>query len=279
MSPCFVFGNKEARPGVERSMTPKTSAALFALAVLLASAIVQAQSHRFEVASIKPVGPAPPGASISLGANDGGRFVARGASLQILVQLAYSVQRYQIVGAPRWFSNEAFDIEAKPETPFSPTAEESKTMLRALLAERFGLSVRRETRTGTVYNLVVAKGGPKSQATQTPPEQRSVRGGMGSFTATGVTLEFFLQRVSAQLEGPIFDRTGLTGEYDINLHWTPERQTMSAVTTQANGEPAMEVDDPALTTALDEQLGLKLERTKGPVETLVIQGVERPARN
>jgi len=195
------------------------------------------------------------------------------------VQLAYSVQRYQIVGAPRWFSNEAFDIEAKPETPFSPTAEESKTMLRALLAERFGLSVRRETRTGTVYNLVVAKGGPKSQATQTPPEQRSVRGGMGSFTATGVTLEFFLQRVSAQLEGPIFDRTGLTGEYDINLHWTPERQTMSAVTTQANGEPAMEVDDPALTTALDEQLGLKLERTKGPVETLVIQGVERPARN
>jgi uncharacterized protein (TIGR03435 family) len=216
---------------------------------------------------------------MSLGANDGGRFVATGATVQVLVQFAYGVQRYQIAGAPGWFSDEAFDIEAKPEIPFSPTPEQSKAMLRALLAERFGLILRRETREGTVYNLAVAKGGPKFHATETPPAQRSVRGGMGSFTATGVTLGFFLQRISAQLERPILDRTGLTGEYDIDMHWTPERQTMSPVTTQAKSEPATEVNDPALTTALDEQLGLKLERSKGPIETLVIQSVERPGRN
>ena len=102
---------------------------------------------------------------------------------------------------------------------------------------------------------------------------------MGSFTATGGTLEFFLQRISAQLERPILDRTGLTGEYDIDLHWTPERQTMSPATSQANGEPATEINDPAVATALDEQLGLRLERTKGPIEALVIQAVERPGTN
>jgi len=131
----------------------------------------------------------------------------------------------------------------------------------------------------TVYNLVVEKGGPKFHATETPPAQRTVRGGMGTFTATCVTLAFFLQLISAQLERPILDRTGLTGEYDIDTHWTPERQTMSPLTTQPNGEPATEVNDPALTTALDEQLGLKLERTKGPIKTLVIQAVGRPGKN
>ena len=250
----------------------------YIVTAVIASAVVQAQTHRFEVASIKAVGAAPPDASISLGGNDGGRLVAQGMSLQVLVQLAYGVQRYQIVGAPAWFSVDAFDIEAKPDTPFSPTADESKMMLRVLLAERFRLSVTRETREGNVYNLVIAKGGPKFQATKSQPAQRSFRGGMGSFTATGVRLEFFLQPIAAQLERPIFDRTGLTGEYDIDLHWTPERQTMSAV-TPANGESATEVNHPALAAALEEQLGLKLERARGPVEFLVIRLAERPEVN
>ena len=260
-------------------MAAKTLPVALPLAILLASTVIRAQPHRFEVASIKPAGAVTPKASIALGAHDGGRLVVRGASLQILVQVAYGVQRYQIAGAPGWFSNEAFDIEAKPEAPFSPTAEESKTMLRTLLAERFQLNVRRDIREGTVYNLVVAKGGPKFQPTQTPAAQRQVRGGMGSFTGTGVTMEFFLQRISAQLEGPVLDRTGLTGEYDIDLHWTPERQPLPPVSAPANGETAMTVEDPALTTALADQLGLKLERAKGPVEVLVIQRVERPVGN
>ena len=248
------------------------------LAVAVSSTVAGAQPQRFEVAAIKPVGMAPPGASISLGANDGGRFVARGATVQVLVQLAYNVQRYQIAGAPGWFSDEAFDIEAKPEKPFSPTTEQSKEMIKALLAERFGLRLRRETREGTVYNLVVAKGGPKFQTTSTPTAQRFVKGGMGSFSATGVRLEFFLPRVAAQLERPIVDRTGLTGEYDIELHWTPERQANSAVAAQGGGE-LPEVNDPQLSSALEQQLGLRLERTKGPIETLVVQEVVRPGKN
>ena len=108
-------------------------------------------------------------------------------------------------------------------------------MIRTLLAERFGLKVRRETREGTVLNLVVAKGGPKFRPTTTPPEQRFARGGgMGSFSATGVTLEFFLQRLSAQLQRPIYDRTGLNGQYDIEMHWTPQGLAAPA---QISSEP------------------------------------------
>jgi uncharacterized protein (TIGR03435 family) len=249
---------------------------LIAAAVLLTAVSAPAQTRRFAIAVIRPIGTAPPGASVSLGTNDGGRFVARGVTAQVLVQLAYSVQRYQIAGAPAWFSDEAFDIEAKPEPPFSPTPDESKEMVRTLLAERFGLKVHQDTREGTVFNLVVAKGGPKFNPTTTSPEKRFTRGGMGSFSATGVRLEFFLQRLSAQLERPIYDRTGLNGEYDIELHWTPQRLSASA---QVSGEPSPDGDDPALATALEEQLGLKLERAKGPIETLVIEAAERPGQN
>ncbi len=149
-------------------------------------------------------------------------------------------------------------------------------MVRALLAERFGLKVRRETREGSVFNLVVAKGDPKFRPSTTPPEQRLAGGGMGSFSATGVTLEFFLQRLSAQPERPIDDRTGLNGQCDIEMHWTPQKLSASA---QMVGEPPSGADDPALTAALEEQLGLKLERTRGPIETLVVEAVERPGQN
>ena len=90
------------------------------LAFVLTVAVAAAETRRFEVAAIRPVGTPPPNASVALGGNDGGRFVAHGVTPQVLVQLAYRVQRYQITGAPAWFSGEAFDIEAKPPRPSHP---------------------------------------------------------------------------------------------------------------------------------------------------------------
>ena len=242
--------------------------------VVLASAIAEAQPQRFEVATIKPVGIAPPGGSLSTGSRDGGRFVSQGTSLQVLVQFAYGVQRYQIAGAPGWFFNEAFDIEARPETPFSPTPEQSKVMLRALLEERFGLRVRRESHEGTIYNMVVAKGGPKLRATATPPGQRTVRGGMGSFTGTGVRMESIRQLTEVRLERPVFDKTGLMGEYDVDLHWTQEVRANQP----ADDQPLPEGNE-SLITVLADQLGLKLESAKGTIPALVIQAVQRPGTN
>ena len=228
-----------------------------------------AQQPAFEVASVKPVAPfarepidiriLPNGVKIT------------NLTLQNVVLQAFGVKRYQLSGGPEWMDSDRFDITAKVsrEVPSS----EILAMLRALLADRFELKTHRESREGNVFMLVVARGGPKlkeSTATEsrvslfrnTPVDQPGV-----SYTIAGqkASMEIFASRLAEMEIGrPVLDRTGLRSEYDFKL------------TYATNDDP--DVSAPVY-TAIQEQLGLKLEAGKGPIDMLFIDHAVKPSAN
>jgi uncharacterized protein (TIGR03435 family) len=223
----------------------------------------------FEVASVKPVG-AESGRGRDFRVYPGGRLSITNLPLKLILQEAYSVKQYQLSGGPAWIETDRFDIEAKAEG--EPSRAQMMTMLQTLLADRFALKVHRESREGNVYALVVAKGGPKLKEStaqesfirlyrNTPVELPGVDYTLGGQKAS---MALFADRLNEQLHRPVLDRTGLTGEYDFKVRYA----------TDDNPETG-----PPLLVAIQEQLGLKLESTKGLIETLVIDHVEKPSGN
>jgi uncharacterized protein (TIGR03435 family) len=198
------------------------------------------------------------------GANE--KFHALRISLQALIEYAYDINRNQIVG-PAWLEYETYDIEAKPAHPVS--VAQIKLMLQALLADRFKLTVHKESREMAVYALVAAKGGPhlrEAPADEVPSFRRTP----GHIVAKNEPLSSFIQAfrgnffVPGLLDHPVVDMTGLKGRYDFALQWA-QRDT-------DNG--------PSLFTAVQEQLGLRLVAQKGPVDILVIDHAEKiPTEN
>jgi uncharacterized protein (TIGR03435 family) len=154
-------------------------------------------------------------------------------------------------------------------------------MLQSLLAERFKLKLHRESRSQTVYNLVVAKGGPKLQHVSISDYRGDiVHSGGGRLITNQLTIGDLAILLTDQVQAPVFNKTGLGGAYKLSLVWTPgpillQRKDRPA----ANGEPGIDAGGPTLFSALQSQLGLKLEATKGPVEFLIVDGVERPSEN
>jgi uncharacterized protein (TIGR03435 family) len=260
------------------------------LAVTIGSAlasICSAQATRltFEVASIRPSKTNEPW---FWDVTPGGRLVARNCSLKTLLVLAYSLQEFQIVGGPAWASRDQFDIEAKPDNVANPTDEQSRQMLRVLLEKRFQLKVRMETKNGPVYILRVVRNGPPLSADQTPPmptgpppapDGRMPRGTMrmraGDASGIAVPIPLLARFLGQTLGRPVLDKTGLTGRYDINLHWTPDQMSQDLTP----GAPIPQADGPSLFTALQEQMGLRLESATGPVEQLVIERADRRSEN
>ncbi len=267
----------------------------------------RAQKPAFEVASIKPNHSGT--GNVMLRIEPGGRLSASNVTLKILLQTAYGVKDSQISGAPGWFDSDHFDVEAKPED--APAAgqpklgrddreEQMKLMLQTLLADRFKLTLHHDTKELPLYALVVAKNGPKFHAAAVapgdsappppgpsgaPPGAPAMRHGImmngrGELTMTGATLERFADILSRQVGRLVVDKTGLKGEYDFTLKWTPDE----GQGTMRGGPPGVaapppEASGPTIFTALQEQLGLKLETQKGPVDTIVIDHVERPSEN
>lgn len=197
-----------------------------------------------------------------------GRFSATSATLKTLVRTAYAVLDSQISGGPAWFDTDKYDIEARTTAPEELTFDRIQPLLRNLLAERFRLRVHRETRQMPVYALSVDKGGVRFAAAA-PAESigMNTRKGPGTakLTATKIPLSLLATNLGNQLGRVVIDKTGLAGNYDLTLQWDPDQ----------SGESA----SPSLFTALREQLGLRLESRKGPVEMLVIDGAERPSDN
>jgi uncharacterized protein (TIGR03435 family) len=241
----------------------------------------QTTSPAFEIASIRP---SKTNESWFWDVTPGGRVVCRNCVLKRLIVLAYRVQEYQVVGGPAWISKDQFDIEAKPDTMSNPTDEQSRQMLRNLLEERFRLRVRMETRNGPVYALIVFKNGPPRSVDQSPPAETgpfpepngpTPRGAMrmtaGSASGKAIPIPLLAQTLGR----PVIDKTGLAGRYDIDARWTPESMPLDL----PPDAPVPEADGPSLFTALQEQVGLKLESTTGPVQQLIIAGVERPSEN
>ncbi len=235
----------------------------------------QTRAPEFEDASIKPNKSASRGFSVE---HDAGRFTATNASLQNLIEMAYQVKRTQISGAPDWLNSERFDIVAKapPSTPKSQILP----MLQPLLADRFKLTFHRENKTVSGYALVVAKTGPKLHVSEA--ENSHFDGDRRSLSGQRMSLAQLADTLSRRLDSPVSDRTGIPGFFDLKLQWTPdEGQPMTK--PGADPEPVSQTartDGPSLFTALQEQLGLKLETRKVPVEILVIDHVEKaPTEN
>jgi len=193
-----------------------------------------------------------------------GRLVATNASLDECIRWAYQLKEYQVSG-PGWLNSDAasYDIEAKAPPETAP--QQMRLMFQALLAERFKLTVHHETRTLSVYELVVAKSGPKLQeASSTARPGFSSQGGRGGvrMNAQKVTLAGFADWLSRNVERPVIDKNNLTCDFGFKLEW------------------AREGDGPSVFTALQDQLGLKLQATKAPIEILVIDHAEKvPTEN
>jgi uncharacterized protein (TIGR03435 family) len=316
--------------------------AAFAFAVLpLLSQTTVAPKPSFEVVSIKP---SPPDNGIRGGGPRGDRFTMTGATLRMLLQVAYQrssggfmAGQIQIIGGPNWIDSDRYDIQAKADCSGGAISrEQMQLMLQSLLEDRFQLKAHLETRELPIYDLVVAKDGPKIKASenQTPPNvgfgpgqpcaaaanlepgpgQRggpfdprgpAPRGAMmmqmgtGGLTmsATAVPIANLVGLLQQQAGRQVIDKTNLKGLYDFKLQFSPEGMptpfgplppgagggvgvtaagpvgnTTAAPSTAA--EPA-----PSFFTAIQEQLGLKLESTKGPVEVLVVESAQKPTEN
>jgi uncharacterized protein (TIGR03435 family) len=275
-----------------RGFSPRVSRARFAGSVLglLGFVVAGAFAPRmiafaedrptFEAASVRPNKKGERGERRDFPA--GGRFTATSASLKYLLKTAYRVDDFQILGGPGWLESDRFDIEAKATG--NPPREQVLKMLESMLADRFKLALHWETRELPVYEMAVAKGGPKvkTQACVGQPGPDNPCGGFtvslrGTLTGRVVPMAELAETLTTLLNRSVLDKTTLTGKYDFDLNWTPDGTTI-----RGPGDPdapAPDPNGPSIFTAVREQLGLELKSTKGPVEVLVIDRVEKPDAN
>jgi uncharacterized protein (TIGR03435 family) len=255
------------------------------ICALVSGAFAQTPTPRpkfntFEVATIKPVDPdARAGRYIIMKGTH--RFVEKAYTLKLLIAAAYDLNPKTISGGPDWVESDHFDIEAITPGEVLPTHDEQMSMLRNLLADRFRLTFHREQKVFSIYELTVTKSGPKLKSSTAAPDdppslistvypQRVL---LPAKNATMSDLTSLMQR--AMLDRPVVNKTGLTGRYDFNLEWAPDE-------TQFGGSlPAAPPDAQAapLFVAIQQQLGLKLEATRGPVDALVVDKAEKPSAN
>lgn len=235
----------------------------------------------FEVASIKPN---RSGATNSSTSGRAGSFTASNVTARQLIIYAYRLRQFQLAGGPGWINSDRFDIQARaPEN----AKTDNPAMTRALLRDRFKLVAHAETRQEQVYALVQARAdgrlGPQikpstlncapSQPGATSPcgINSSITDAVGRMTGNGESMESLVNALgSFGLSRMVLDRTSLKGAFDFELHWTPDNLRGPAGPAQAN-------DAPSIFAALQEQLGLRLESQRGPVEFLVVDSLEQPA--
>jgi uncharacterized protein (TIGR03435 family) len=264
-----------------------------------------AAQPQFEVASIKPAAPDARGMGIRMA--PGGRLNIANMPVKEMIVMAWRIEPFQVSGGPGWINSSRYDISAKPET--NPGRDQLPLMLQALLEDRFQLKFHRQTKELPVYALVLAnkdgKLGPKLTRGQEggcappdlskgPPQPEPGKpptlpcGGMmmspRSLRASGIAISNLIPMLSRTLGRTVIDKTGLEGNFDVSLEWTPdESQALQfpggGASPGAPAPPPPDPNGPSLYTAIEEQLGLKLESQKGPVETFVIDSVQRPSEN
>ena len=209
------------------------------------------------------------------------RFVEKAYTLKLLIAAAYDLNPRTISGGPSWIESDHYDIVAVTPGEVRPTRQEQMSMLRSLLTDRFKLTFHREAREFSIYQLELAKNGSKLKETAAPNDPPAVGPGvvypqrivLPARNATMGDFASLLQR--AILDRPVVDKTGLPGRYDFDLEWAPDE-------TQFGGDvPTASADAPSapLFSAIQEQLGLKLVATRGPVDALIIDKAERPSAN
>jgi uncharacterized protein (TIGR03435 family) len=224
----------------------------------------------WEAVTIKPTDPNDTVSHINI---QGRHVMVEGEPLESMLRFAYSVQRGQIVGAPEWMKTERWDVSGVPNVPGLPNLPQFQSMMRKLLVERFGLTFHREQREMPVFALTVAKGGAKLVKSTRDP---SLGPGSGGGAANGIedhrytntSMSALALMLMIYVDRPIVDQTGMQERYDFQLRWTRDEAA-------ATGPDS----PPGLFTAMQEQLGLKLQPAKAPADVLVIDKVERPSAN
>jgi uncharacterized protein (TIGR03435 family) len=230
---------------------------------------------QFEVASIRP------NTSVDLRrfitGMQRGDFKATNYTLKDLIRLGWDVRSYQITGGPKWFDSDRYDIEVKPGVPFAvpgPGNEGDhrlRLMVQAMLAARFKLKVHRDTKEMSVYFLVIGRNGSRLRQTGESADQGPhIQDGNGQLIATKVDMPLFSRALAGELGVTVIDRTSLSGAYDLKLEWNPDEDVSAAVSNSTS---------PSIFTAVQEQLGLRLESGRAPVDVVVVDYAEKASAN
>jgi uncharacterized protein (TIGR03435 family) len=293
----------------------RRGSAIAGVIVLMAASLLTAQQPSFPAASVKPNTTNGAGLANVIIVRPG-QLLAQYATFRELVQAAYGVEQNQVVDGPGWIDSAHFAVNAA--VPPGASVADVRAMLRSLLAERFGLVSRREERELPVYLLESAgrpgarlwTAGPECRPVVPPPgvpmppapppppagaamtvlNQPQLGGGCGSMfftchlSARNVPMAMLTFQLSRLLRRQVIDRTDLTGRYDFDLTFTPDAGAAGLATAGVlgagpGGPPQASSEAPALTTALREQLGLRLESNRAPIDVVVIDRVSAPAEN
>jgi uncharacterized protein (TIGR03435 family) len=265
----------------------KHFATLTVLLLAAAAAPCQTQTStaprlEFDVASVKPGNPADQGGGIRP-LPGGQTYMAQNVPVKLMIELMFHLNDRQVSGGPSWITTDLYDVDAKADAPHS--LDDLHVMFQNLLIDRFKLQFHKETRELPAYELVVDKSGSKLTENLSPekfdwPIQPT---GRGKIQATRCSMAYFSWFISQRLDRPVLDETGLTQHYDFKLEWTPEPPPDLGGQGGAGANLAPRELPPAsgpdIFTALREQLGLRLESHKGPVEVMVIDHIEKPSEN
>ena len=238
-----------------------------------------AKRPSFEVASIKENNSGARNSGTS--SRDGGLFIGTNVTVKQLIMQSYRLQDFQVIGGPDWINTAHYDIQARAEEGAvpKPTGPPDFTkidplslMVQSLLDDRFQLKVRHETREMSAYILSVSKEGSKLKqpAGQTGSMRTNSSNGKINVIGTGAPVLALVQMIGGQLRRPVIDKTNLTGLFDFELNFELNWFNPNAPTDEVG---------PSVFTALQEQVGLKLESSKAPVEVLVIESVQKPSEN
>ena len=233
---------------------------------------------KFDVLTVKPSDPNTPGKAFTI---RGRHIVTINTSVSDLITFAYAVHPKQLVNGPPWL-DEKYDLDGVPDVEGQPSTPQMRLLIQDALATRFGLKFHHDQRELAVYALTVSKSGPKMTTTTDPPSapKNFFFTALGRLHVTNSTMRDFCDGMQgAVMDKPVADQTGLTDRYDFTLNWTPDESQFAVL--GGYKPPAQEDPNapPSLYTALQEQLGLKLEATKAMVDTFVIDQIERPGDN
>ena len=289
-----TFSHRKNRARTRYRRQPAASASLFLANLITLTGILAppirgqsqapgaetAKPHErltFDVAAIHPADPGAQGGGIKPLPNGTG-YIVQNMTVKLMMTVIYRIPPARIEGGPDWFATARFDLEAKADRAYG--LEDLHTMFKNLLADRFGLKFHTETKQGPVYELTVDKSGVKMKAGSAVGNLNIpiMPSGPAEFTGTNVPISYLCWFLGQQLRTdprPVIDETGLTQVYDFTLAFLPELPPG----VSADALPPELQNRPSLEDALREQLGLRLESGRGPVENYLIDHVDRPSEN
>jgi uncharacterized protein (TIGR03435 family) len=243
-------------------------------------ATAQTQRASFDVVSVKP---AAPDAPLAMRLQPGGRYIASGITAKSLIANAYGVPEDRVVDGPHWLDLDRFVVEGKAAGPLPPWPASNdivSQMLQSMLEDRFRFRGHQEDRDTVLYNLVIAKGGVKIQAsTSTEAPLFSVDREKGVIRSRGVPIRYLANNLLSVLGRPVTDKTGLSGNYEYTLTFSPIPRPASAYDSGVSSTDTEGSDRRSIFSVLQDQLGLRLETSHGKVQAMVVDSIDRPGDN